>query len=259
VNARSRSLPWILAASASALVAAGVYVSGRRPASPSPPSPSAAASAPPRISSPVPAARLPTPALGECLARLPASPDFQSIADFAEQPGELRLTWSLPDGLPSRAGAGEAPPSAVVRLELAAGSLRQTLRFGAHIGRPWARELSFCRGTPPAGPCAGQAPAPAPQGVVSEFSMEHWEGYLGGAAARWMLVRTPSAVVLLKATGRAGLGDADRGLCADDLWRRLLEIRVAPEVVLHEQVLVGDPPTTFDCLQSYRGDARCAG
>jgi hypothetical protein len=186
-------------------------------------------------------------------------PDVQAIPDFAEADGELRVTWHLPQGQAPWAGIGEARPTTVVRLELEANGVRRTLAFGAHTGQLFARDLSVCRDAPRGGPCGGSELLPAMQGVVSELSMQEWEGYLGRGAVRWMLVRTPSSVLLLKATGMEGLRDADRGLCLGNLWRPLLEITIAPTVIVREEVRLGDPPTTFDCTRSYEEDSRCAG
>jgi len=250
-----------LVAAACCLVAGVAYVScvpRAVPSSIAPPAPSGAPRAPARIPAPVPVDLLPTPALAECLARLPQSADFQSIPDFAEAPGDLHVAWQLPQGLPGWASRGEPLPSTAVRLTFEAGGARQTLTFGAYPGRPWARELSACRGTQPSGPCRSE-PVAAPQGVVSEFSMQYWDGYLPGPAAWWMLVRTPSAMVLLKATGREVRVTDDRGLCTAGLWRRLLEITLSPTATVREQVLLGDPPKPFDCAESYQGDSRCAG
>ncbi|MFT3774927.1 MAG: hypothetical protein QM820_56995 [Minicystis sp.] len=151
--------------------------------------------------------------------------------------------------------------TALVSLRLEANGVSRTVALGAHPGWLFARELSVCRDAPRGeGPCSGALDPPALlQGAVSELAVQQWEGYLFRGAIRWTLMRTRASVLLLEATEDEGSSDADRGLCKQDIWRRRLEIPIAPTVTVREEVLVGDPPVKYNCTRDYETDTRCAG
>lgn len=187
---------------------------------------------------------LPTRALRGCLAQIPAAHDFYTISGFEDAEGELTATWHV-------AEKG-------VHLRFDTESIARTASLGAHAGWVYARDISFCQQTPLEGPCDAPPMAPLP-GVVSELSVQVWEGYVGGTSVHWMLVTTESSLLLLQSAGRGGRLPDDRDLCAPDRWQRVLEIPIAPGLTIREDVLVGTPPATFDCRDSASSDARCAG
>jgi hypothetical protein len=95
----------------------------------------------------------------------------------------------------------------------------------------------------------------ASPGVASELVLGHGQTYRGEVGEpHWMLVRTLSGFTLLvgKASWKKSFASegADRGLCAPGVWRKRLEIPVAPAAVLHEEVLLGNPPVPFPCAST---------
>ena len=207
----------------------------------------------------VPAEALLLPPLRDCLARTPKAAGFRTITDFASGDGELRVAWTLTEvWVPANDPLAAARMK--VGLDLTLGKVTRALPLGAHEGRLYARELSVCRDAPHGkGACAAATDWPSERGVVSEVSVHDFMGYSWRGSAWWMLVRTPTSMVLLASTTWDGLTPKERGLCTPDLWQRTLEVELAPSVRVIEEVRTGDPPAAIDCTRMWAGDGRCTG
>lgn len=198
---------------------------------------------------PIPAVSLPTPELRSCLASVPHDGAFEVVESLAALNGEVHATWQVK---PTAAGYRTT-------LRLAAGSQARTIELGLHAGGLYGRDLSACRfANRGHGPCVTLAPLPTVQGIVSEFSVQDWNAYLPQSATLWLLVRSPTSLLLLESSGFESENDPGRGVCKPGVWRKRVEIPVRARVV-RETILVGDPPRPIDCTRAFESDSRCAG
>ena len=106
-------------------------------------------------------------------------------------------------------------------------------------------------------------PPPSLPDVLSELSIQDWDVYVHYHSTFWMLVRTPSAALLLRSKPTTSIGyrlPRNRALCDPGAWEVAREFLLGPTIHVSEQVLLGDPPKPFDCAEwRRRGDGRGTG
>ena len=92
--------------------------------------------------------------------------------------------------------------------------------------------------------------------MLGELSVWDCFAYSCRDAVSWMVVRTPSSALVLRAENH-GRPYEDRQICEPGVWQAVLEIPLGPGVRVIEELQHGDPPKPFDCTAW--GDGRCTG